>query len=191
MMRAFLISLALITTIFSAMTPALFAQQSPPAGQHDDITGLEIQPGRGNPLSEEQREEIRKKIETIRIWRLTEKLNLDTTTSAKLASLLNSCDQQRQGIVKEQMATMREMRVLLRAPKIDETRIKTAIDKLQKYQRSLQELREKEYSGLKDILTIEQQARFLLFQQEFRHEIQRMISNARNNSRGKGPGAGQ
>lgn len=191
MMRAFVISLALIITVFSAATPVLFAQQGPPARQHDDMMGLENQPGQGNPLSEEQREEIRKKIETIRIWRLTEKLRLDTTTSAKLASLLSSFDQQRQGIVHEQMATMREMRVLLKSPKIDETRIKTALDQLQKNQHSMQELRDKEYSGLKDILTIEQQARFLLFQQEFRHEIQSMISNARNNSRSKGPMAGQ
>ena len=43
-MRAFVISLALITTAFSAMTPTLFAQQGPRAGQHDDMMGLENQP---------------------------------------------------------------------------------------------------------------------------------------------------
>lgn len=173
------------------MTPTLFAQQGPRASQHDDMMGLENQPGRGNTLSEEQREEIRKKIETIRIWRLTEKLKLDTTTSAKLASLLSSFDQQRQRIVHEQMATMREMRVFLKSPKIDETRVKDDLDKLQKNQHSMQELRDKEFSELNDILTIEQQAQFLLFQQEFRHEIQRMILNARDRNRDRGPMAGQ
>lgn len=191
MMRAFVISLALITTAFGAVTPALFAQQGPPAGQYDDMMGPENQPGRGNTLSEEKREEIRKKIETVRIWRLTEKLKLDTTTSAKLASLLSSFDQQRQVIVREQMATMRELRVSLKSQKPDEARIKTALDKLQKDQHSMQELRDREYGGLKDILTIEQQARFLLFQQEFRHEMQSMISNARSSNRGRGPMAGQ
>jgi len=190
-MRALIISLALLTAAFSTVTPTLFAQQGPPAGQHDDIMGLEKEPGRGNILSEEQREEIRKKIETIRIWRLTEKLKLDATTSARLASLLSSFSQQRQGIIQEQMTTMREMRVLLKAPKIDETRIKVALEKLQKNQHTMQELREKEYSGLRDILTVEQQAQFLLFQQEFRHEIQRMISNARNSGHGRGPMANQ
>ena len=135
MMRAFVISLALITTAFSAVTPVLFAQQGPPAGQYDDTMGPENQSGRGNALSEKKREEIRKKIETVRIWRLTEKLKLDTTTSAKMASLLSSFDQQRQGIVREQMATMRELRVSLKSQKPDEARIKTALDKLQKNQR--------------------------------------------------------
>jgi len=190
-MRAFVIFLALITTAFGVMTPTLYAQQAPPAGQHDDVTGLENQPGRGKTLTKEQWEEIRKKIETIKIWRLTEKLRLDTTTSAKLASLLGSFDQQRQGIIHEQMETMREMRVFLKAPNIDETKIKADLDKLEKNQHSLQELREKEYSELKNVLTIEQQARFLLFQQEFRRDIQRMISNARGNGRDRGSMAGQ
>lgn len=191
MMRAFVIFLALITTAVGAVTPALFAQQGPPAGQYDDMMGPENQPGRGNALSEEKREEIRKKIETVRIWRLTEKLKLDTTTSAKLASLLSSFDQQRQGIVREQVATMRELRVSLQSQKPDEARIKTALDTLQKNQHSMQELRDREYGRLKDILTIEQQARFLLFQQEFRREMQNMISNARNGNRGRGPMVGR
>ena len=86
---------------------------------------------------------------------------------------------------------MRELRVLLKAPKIDEISIKIDLDKLLKNQHAMQELRDKEYSGLKDILTIEQQARFVLFQQEFRHEIQRMIANARSGNRSRGPMAGQ
>ena len=49
---------------------------------------------------------------------------------------------------------MREMRVFLKSPKIDETRVKDDLDKLQKNQHSMQELRDKEFSGLNDILTI-------------------------------------
>jgi Spy/CpxP family protein refolding chaperone len=191
MMRAFVIFLALIITAFGAVTPVLLAQQGPPAGQYDNTMGPENQPGRVNALSEEKREEIRKKIETVRIWRLTEKLKLDTTTSAKLASLLSSFDQQRQGIIREQMATLRELRISLKSLKPDEAKIKTALDKIQKDQHSMQELRDREYGGLKDILTIEQQARFLLFQQEFRREMQSMISNARSSNRGRGPMAGR
>ena len=192
MMRSLVISLALITTAFGAAATDLFAQQGPPAGQYDEMMRPGNQPGQGNALSEEKREEIRKKIEAVRIWRLTERLKLDTTTSAKLASVLSSFDQQRKGMVQEQIATMRELRVSLNSQKPDEARLKTALEKLQKNQHSLQELRDREYSGLKDILTIEQQARFLLFQQEFRREMQSMISNARSSGgRGRGPMGGQ
>ncbi len=191
MMRAFILSLALITAGVGAVTPALFAQQNPSSGQYDDMMGPENPPGRSNALSKEKREEIRKKIETVRIWRLTERLKLDTTTSAKLASLLSSFDQQRQGVVQEQMAALHELRVILKSQKPDEARIKAALDKLQNNQHAMQELRDREFSGLKDILTVEQQARFLLFQQDFRREMQSMISNARSSGRGRGPLAGQ
>ncbi len=190
MMRAFIIARVLITTLaIGAAASAAFAQQGRPAGQYDDVMGLENQPGRGNVLSEEKREQIRKKIETVRIWRLTEQLKLDTTTSAKLASLISSIDEQRTSINQAQMMSMRELRITLKSPKPDEAKIKSLLDKLENNQHAMQELREREWRGLQDILTVEQQARYFLFQQAFRHEIQRMIANARN--RGRGPMAGQ
>jgi Spy/CpxP family protein refolding chaperone len=191
MMRAYIISIALTVAAIGAVAPAAFAQQAPPPGQYDDLVGPENQPGRGNALSEEKREEIRKKIETVRIWRLTEQLKLDTTASAKLASLMSSVDQQRRSIIQEQMMGMRELRITLKSQKPDEGQIKSLLDKMESNQRAQQELREREWKGLRDILTVEQQARFLLFQQEFRREMQRMISNARGGNRGRGPMAGQ
>jgi cytochrome c556 len=184
-MRAFIIFLALAAAIGIA-APSAPAQQ---AGSPDDIMGFENQPGQGGP-SPGKREEIRKKIETVRIWRLTEQLKLDAATGAKLAALLSSFDQQRQKMVQEQMATMRELRAFLKVQKPDEGKLKTALDALQKNQHALQGLRDSEISGLRDILTIEQQARFVLFQQEFRREMQSMISHARGAGRGKGPMAG-
>jgi Spy/CpxP family protein refolding chaperone len=191
-MRVSIIYLVLTTAIaIGAAAPAVFAQQGPPAGQHEDMPALENQPGRGNILSEEKREEIRKKIEVVRIWRLTEQLKLDTTTSAKLASLMSSIDEQRKGIIQAQMMSMRELRSTLKSQKLDEAKIKSLLDNLESNQLSMQKLRERQWKGLRDILTIEQQARFLLFQQAFRHEIQSMIANARSHGRGRGPMGGQ
>jgi Spy/CpxP family protein refolding chaperone len=191
-MRGSIISVVLLTAIaVGAAVPAVFAQQGPPAGQYDEIPALKNRPGRGNILSDEKREEIRKKIETVRIWRLTEELKLDTTTSAKLASLMSSIDEQRKGLIQTQMMSMRELRSTLKSQKPDEAKIKSLLVNLEGNQRALQELRERQWKGLQDILTIEQQARFLLFQQAFRHEIQSMIANARGRGRGRGPMGGQ
>jgi Spy/CpxP family protein refolding chaperone len=142
------------------------------------------EPGQGGPPSEERREEVRKKIEAIRIWRLTEELKLDTNTSAKLSSLLSSLDQKRRDTMREQMEAMRDLRSLLKTAKPDEAKIKPLLEKLEKNHHEMQALRNKEFKGLKEILTVEQQARFLVFQQEFQREMRDMISGAR----GKGPG---
>jgi len=179
--------LTAVALVLGAAT-ASFAQQAPPGGLSDDGTGYSNPDGRGGALSEEKREAIRKKIEAVRIWRLTEVLNLDTTTSAKLAAYLSSMDQQRMEMIRDQLMTMRELRRTLKTPKPDEQSLKASLDKLGKSRHNLQVLRDKELSGLKDILTTEQQARYVLFQQEFQHEIREMIASARRRG---GAGRGQ
>ena len=192
MTRSLLISILLSAALTIGVAPLIaYAQQGPPSGQYDDMMGLDNQRGRGNALSEQKREEIRNKIETVRIWRLTEQLKLDTATSAKLASLLTSFDQQRKGVMQEQAAGMRELRLQLKSQKPDEAKIKSALDRIVKNQSLMQGLREQEWKGLQSILTFEQQARFLLFQQEFRREMQNMIVNARTGNRGRGPLGGR
>ncbi len=186
--------------IVGALSLPAFGQRGPAGGQ-GDVTGFDHQPGHSGAISEAKREEIRKKIEAVRIWRLTEELNLDANSAAKLSAYLNSFDQQRREIMRDQTATMREMRKTLNAPKPDESKLKTAIEKLEKNRHALQESREKEIAGLKNILTTVQEARFLLFQQEFRREMQSMISGARGSGgegrtgpgmrHGQGPGSGR
>lgn len=164
-----------------------FAQrqlEGPPLDREDEFAPG---PGPGNPPSEERRDEIRKKIEAIRIWRLTEALKLDTETSAKLASVLSSLEQKRRDIHREQMEAMRSLRETLRAARPDEARIKPLLEQLENNHRALQDLREREIKNLKNILSPEQQARFLIFQQEFQREMRGMIEGARQ---GRGPGSG-
>jgi Spy/CpxP family protein refolding chaperone len=183
------ISKILILTIALTMTgmPA-FAQRQmsgPMADEPQREAGaFSPEPGQGGPPSEERREEIRKKIEAVRIWRLTEELKLDTNSSAKLSSLLSSLDQKRRDAMREQMEAMRDLRFLLKTAKPDEAKIKPLLEKLEKSHREIQAVRDQEMKGIKNVLTIEQQARFLLFQQDFQREMREMISGAR----GRGPG---
>lgn len=188
-----------MVVMLTTVTPIAFGQQKqtpmPSGAQHDDEMNVEIagQSERGEPMSEEKRAEIRKKIETVRIWRLTEALKLDAGASAKLSSLLSSLDHQRRDIQREQMETLRMLRLSLNSPKPDESIIKTDLEKLEKNHRSMQDLKNNELSGLKNLLTIEQRARYIVFQHEFMREMRGMIHGARGTGRsgtGTGPGGG-
>lgn len=137
-----------------------------------------------------RREEVRKKIEAIRMWRLTEELKLDEAASARLASVLSSFDQQRKDIRRSQRETMRELRTLLNTARPDEAKLKTALDRMEHAHATMQALRNKELTSAKELLTIEQQARFVLFQAEFMHDMRRMISGARGDGPGMGMGRG-
>jgi Spy/CpxP family protein refolding chaperone len=168
------------------------AQQGPgqTGGQYRNEPGSDRAPGRGEPDAK-KREEVRKKIETVRMWRLTEELKLDEKTSAKLASFLSALDEKRRGLMHERMETMGDLRTLLKTEKPDEKKLKTDLDKLEKTRREMVELEGKEISGVRDILSVEQQARYVIFQQEFRRELRGMIAGARGGGQGmRGPGSG-
>lgn len=168
----------------------------PATGQYyEDEMGFDPL-GAGGAASEARREEVRKKVEAVRMWRLTEELKLDEKTSTRLASFLSSIEEKRRALMQANLAAMRDLRASLKTGKPDERTLKTGLDKIEKNQRDLVELREKELSGIKEMLNAEQQARYLVFQQEFRREMRRMIAGARANGqrsgmRGNGPGISQ
>ncbi len=180
------VKIGLMAALLTVVTMPAFGQQRPavtqPGGQCNDVTGVvnSGQPGRG-PMSEEKREEVRKKIDAVRIWRLTETLKLDANTSAKLSSLLSSVDHRRREIFREQAGTINALRFVVRAPKPDQAKIKASLEKLDKNRLDLQELTNSEINGLKNILTIEQQAQYVVFQHEFMREMRGMIGGAHGN----------
>jgi hypothetical protein len=183
------ITIVSMVLMLTTVSMTAFGQQSPASmqsgGQYYDNRSVENlgRPERGEPLSDEKRAEIREKIETVRIWRLTEALKLDANTSAKLSSLLSSLDQQRREIQRDQTRTLIMLQQSLMSPKIEESRIKIDLDKLELNHRAMQDLKYKEMGGLKRILTIEQQGRYVIFQQEFMREMRGMIRGARSNGR--------
>ena len=183
--------LVIIIIALALIGSPVFAQRSasgPP--DTDKRQNQEFAPDRGpgGPPSAEKREEVRKKIEAIRIWRLTEELKLDTDTSGKLSALLSSVERKRRDIQREQRETTMQLRDILKSQKPDENKMKQCIDKLQSNHRAMQELRNDELKGMKEILTVEQQARYLVFQQDFQREMRDMIGGARGSAADAGPG---
>ena len=167
---------------------AAHAEQA--AGQMGGHPGFGNAQGQGEPDAK-KRDEVRKKIETVRMWRLTEELKLDEKTGARLASYLSALDEKRRGLMHERMETMKDLRTLLKPGKPDEKKLKAALEKLEKNRGEMLELEGEETSGVKEILSVEQQARYVIFQQEFRREMRGMIAGARGNGPGpRGPGSG-
>lgn len=186
------VRLAVMAAVLILAGATVHAQQGPgqTGGQYRNEPGYDNAQGRGGPDAK-KREEVRKKVETVRMWRLTEELKLDEKTSARLASFLSALDEKRRGLMHERMETMGDLRALLKTEKPDEKKLKTDLGKLEKTRREMMELEAKEISGVKDILSVEQQARYVIFQQEFRRELRGMIAGARGGGQGmRGPGSG-
>lgn len=175
----------IMATILTASAALSFGEQ-PPA-PHDSKKNA-VSSGaaqESSPVSEKKNEEVRKKLDTVKIWRLTEQLKLDPETSIKVSSLLSSIDQQRKAVQREQMDSMKALRQSINAEKPDQNAIKMHLEKLDKSRHALNSLKDKEISGLKPLLSLEQQARYTLFNQEFRREMRSMIEDARGGGRSK------
>ncbi len=140
--------------------------------------------------SDQQREEVRKKMEVIRMARLTEALKLDEKTAAKFIPAITSLDQKRRTLLMENHETLREMRGLLAAQPPDTGKLKAAINRIEKNQREILSLRNKEFAAIRENLTVEQQARYLLFHQEFQREMRGLVEEAAR-SGGRGAASGQ
>ena len=168
--------------VLAVMSLPAFAQQGPQRGSA------------GGPPSDEQREEIRKKMEVVKMSRLTEELKLDEKTAAKFIPVITALDQKRRVLMNENRHAMQELRTELNAQKPDESRMRTAISRIEKCQREIASLREKELQAARENLSVAQQARYLLFKQEFMREMRGMVEGARGSGPGKGgtgPGQGR
>lgn len=175
------------TALIALMMAVLTLMGMPVSAQTRTIDAGDVPAGAGVP-SDQQWEDVRKKMEAVRMWRLTERLKLDEKTSARLAALLSSIDQKRGALMRENRQIVRDLGDLLKAEKPDEKKMKSAIDKYRKNQEEAADLKKKEAGGLRDILTVQQQAHYLVFQQEFQREMRGMIAGARG--KGHGPGKG-
>lgn len=182
---------AVFAVILTISSVAAADERIPPSFEGPPEQGMDDTTGPVSGPSAEQREEIRKKIEAVRVWRMTEALKLDEKTAAKFIPVISSIEQRRAELMREQMDAMRDLRQGVALQRPDEKRLKAVIDKIELNNREMMKLMEKEIEAAKDYLTIEQQARFLLFQHEFQRDMRRMINRARG-GRGmegmRGPG---
>jgi len=136
------------------------------------------------PPPSEKREEIRKRIELIRMWKLTEELDLTEETGAKLFPMLHKYDEKRTELLRERHGIMSELRNALENVATSDEEIEAAMDKLDDNALAASDLIRQQRQELKGVLSPRQQAKFVLFQREFHREIQKIIAEARHRRSG-------
>jgi hypothetical protein len=140
------------------------------------------------PPAKEQAEKVRKRVETLRMWKLTNALDLDEKTSTLLLPVLSRNDKIRSAAEGDLRENMRDLREALKERRGGQ--LKTILERLDHNHKALQKINDEERAELKKILTVEQQAKFIIFQQEFDLEIRRAIAESRER-RPEGPGSGR
>ena len=140
--------------------------------------GLAEPPGYlDEPPTKEQRAMVRKRIETLKMWKLTKALDIDETTSAKLFPLLNRYDKRKAEIHQNIRKGMMEMRMSLKENRTEG--LQNTLAMLEENHKALQSINDEEWAEMKKVLTVEQQAKFILFKQEFDRDVRKIISDSK------------
>jgi len=138
----------------SIIVPLLFAQ--PPKGQDPRVI-----------------------IEKIRMWRLTQELDLSTEQTAALFPKLNELRKIEKKYSEEKRQVLAELKDLLDRDASDAA-ITTALSRYEALNRQRIEIQFEQAQEIKTILTPVQQARYLIFEDEFNREIRKMIKEIKN-----------
>jgi Spy/CpxP family protein refolding chaperone len=135
-------------------------------------------PGEERQMMQERREELKRKVELIWQQKLAEKLNLTDEEKAKVFPLLQQYKERQWALRQENRHLVRDLEGMIKAnaPQKD---LEKTITALQENERKLLQVREEGFHELARILPIEKQARYIVFQAEFRREIHRLIQKAR------------
>jgi uncharacterized membrane protein YgcG len=127
---------------------------------------------------------VRKKVEALRAWQLSEVLNMDEETNSRLFPAMRQADQERWKIESRNRKLIREMSQSLDRKKPDSQRIDKIIDELQSNRRELVRSEERHLERVRQILSPEDTARYLMFQRKFQKEIKRKAAQAYQDRRG-------
>jgi hypothetical protein len=148
--------------------------------------GLASPPGIPDRPTREQRERVRERVKAMRMWKLTQALDLDDTLASRLFPLLNKYDKKR---MKAERKIREETTALREALKTEnEARLQSILERVEGRHKALQQLKDEEMAELKNILTTEQRARFILFQAEFQRDLRKIFTEARRKQRPDGGG---
>ncbi|MGD8353081.1 MAG: hypothetical protein PVJ01_02860 [Pseudomonadota bacterium] len=121
---------------------------------------------------------IRKKIETLRVWQLTEELDLDEATSSRLFPAMKRADKERWEIENRNRKLIRGLSGVLEDKDPHPGKINQILDELQANRRELMQSEERHIETVRQILSPADTARYLLFQIRFEARIKQKAAEA-------------
>ena len=133
-----------------------------------DITG---------PASKEKREMIRKRVTTLKMWRLTKTLDLDEKSASRFFPLINRYDKKRAAVAVKMEQDMQKLRSIVDTA--NEKDLRVIIKKLEQNHKKFQEIDREKMEMIKGVLTVRETAKFIIFNQDFDREMKKIIREVR------------
>jgi Spy/CpxP family protein refolding chaperone len=157
--------IALAATIFMAGTAAA---QPPP-------------PGEGGPM----REQIREKIKTMKIWKLTEEVGLTPEQSEKFFPVYNKHQKAIEEIETERNQLINRLERTTNSAEASDKEITELVNKLDGIPEKMMAEKNRFVKEVGAILPLRQQARLIVFEERFKQRLQEFVRDIRREGRGR------
>jgi len=145
------------------------------------LPAADLMPGEGDLTR------VRKKIEALRAWKISEELDLDQETSARLFPAMRDAAEEGWRIESLNRALVRDMDHQLKKGEPDPGTINGILDRLQSNRMEKARIENRHLKRVREILSPEDTARYLMFQFRFQKELKEKAARAFRE--GRGPGA--
>ena len=141
-------------------------------------------PGPGPwPENGPRREKMRKRIETVKIWQLTEAVGLTSEQSEKFFPIYNEHQREHEKLEEKRQEIIGRLQELGEKENPSESEIRGAIDELTELDGRFASLRSEFIKDISGVLSIKQVAKLMVFEHNF---MQRLQENVRDIRRGMG-----
>jgi len=141
-------------------------------------------PGSGPwPENGPRREKMRKRIETVKIWQLTEAVGLTSEQSERFFPIYNEHQKEHEKLEEKRREIIGRLQELGEKENPSESEIRGAIDELTELDSRFASLRGEFIKDISGVLSIKQVAKLLVFEHNF---MQRLQENVRDIRRGMG-----
>ena len=125
------------------------------------------------------RKKIRENINTLRLLRMTQALDLTEEQTAKIFPALNRIEKEKTRIHNEIGQKLKELRLILAKEKPEDQEIEFMIENLKKLRSSLKSKDEELEKVMEESLTLVQRAKYLIFSVDFFKGLREKIAKAR------------
>lgn len=121
------------------------------------------------------RERSRERIQMMKIWKMTETLRLDREGAARFIAVNNYYEESRRKVRRDFNEDIQRVRNVLRDMNPPERELRDLVNRLKNRKKEINDLENKQLEEEMNLLKPEQQARYFLFQIDFRREMEDMI----------------
>ena len=119
------------------------------------------------------------RINTVRLLKMIDALGLERETAAKLASISNKYCETRKSLLRNKKKDLDALRQILKKGMPDEGELKKLVGRVKNLKKELADLKLHQMNEEMNLLTHEQQARYLIFKVDFHKEMHGLIQEIR------------